>query len=75
MELGRLIGPELKELLQTDPSSLSELTEELHPQDVSECLEGLEDQSVARALVALPVEMAFSFICVLEIHSFFCLSI
>lgn len=56
MELGRLIGPELRELLQDDPAALAELVEELHPQDVSESLEDLDDAIVARALTSLPLE-------------------
>jgi len=56
MEFGRLIGPELKELLQEDPESVAEIIEELHPQDVSECLQDLDDPVVSRALSALPLE-------------------
>ena len=56
MEFGRLIGPELRELLQEEPQAVGEIIEELHPQDVSECLQGLEDSVVGRALTALPLE-------------------
>lgn len=56
MELGRLIGPELRELLQDDPAALGELIEELHPQDVSEALVELDDKLVTRALASLPLE-------------------
>lgn len=56
MELGRLIGPELRELLTDDPAALGELIEELHPQDVSESLEELDDDTVSRALTSLPLE-------------------
>ncbi len=56
MELGRLIGPELRELLQDDPAALGELIEELHPQDVSESLEQLDEKLVTRALASLPLE-------------------
>jgi len=55
MEFGRLIGPELRELLREDPKSIVELIDELHPQDVSECLEALESKEVAGALKAMPV--------------------
>lgn len=58
MEFGRLIGPELRELLRTEPEILRELTEELHPQDVTECLTGLEDEVVGRALKRMPVDFA-----------------
>lgn len=56
MELGRLIGPELRELLQEDPAALGELIEELHPQDVSESLQDLDEKVVTRALASLPLE-------------------
>src|SRR5688572_17421663 len=56
MELGRLIGPELQELLQEDPAALGELIEELHPQDVSESLNNLDTGVVSRALASLPLE-------------------
>lgn len=58
MELGRLIGPELRALLIEDPSQVSELIDELHPQDVSECLAELEDELAAAALRAVPLEYA-----------------
>lgn len=56
MELGRLIGPELQELLQEDPAALGDLIEELHPQDVSESLNSLDTGVVSRALASLPLE-------------------
>ncbi len=56
MELGRLIGPELRELLQEDPAALGELVEELHPQDVSESLQELDEKVVTQALASLPLE-------------------
>lgn len=56
MELGRLIGPELRELLREDPSQVRDLTDELHPQDVSECLADLDDDLAARAIKAFPVD-------------------
>ncbi len=55
MEFGRLIGPELQELLREDPGSIVDLIDELHPQDVSECLEHLEDSEAAHALRSMPV--------------------
>jgi magnesium transporter len=56
LELGRLIGPELRELLQDNPAALGELVDELHPQDVSESLEELDDEVVSRALTSLPLD-------------------
>lgn len=56
MELGRLIGPELRELLREDPEQARDLTDEFHPQDVSECLAELDDELAARALKVFPLE-------------------
>ena len=56
MELGRLIGPELRALLREDPEQARDLTDELHPQDVSECLLDLDDELAARALKAFPLD-------------------
>jgi magnesium transporter len=56
MELGRLIGPELRELLRDEPDQVKDLVEDFHPQDVSECLEELDDQLLVRALKAFPIE-------------------
>jgi len=55
MEFGRLIGPELQELLREDPKSIVDLIDDLHPQDVSECLEHLQNNEAAAALKAMPV--------------------
>jgi len=56
MQLGRLIGPELRELLREEPDQAKDLVEDFHPQDVSECLEELDDELVVRALRAFPLE-------------------
>jgi len=56
MELGRLIGPELRELLREQPDQAKDLVEDFHPQDVSECLEELDDELLGRALRAFPLE-------------------
>lgn len=56
MELGRLIGPELRELLREQPDQAKDLVEDFHPQDVSECLEDLDDELLVRAIRAFPLE-------------------
>jgi len=56
LELGKLIGPELAELLRDEPGSLNEFVDELYPQDVSECLDHLASEVAIRALTALPLE-------------------
>lgn len=56
MELAKLIGPELRELLAEDPAQARELVEDFHPQDVSESLGELDDELAARALKVFPLE-------------------
>lgn len=56
MELGRLIGPELQQLLRDTPEEVRDLTDEFHPQDVSECLAELDDELAKRALLAFPLD-------------------
>lgn len=56
MELGKLIAPELGELLQDDPMSVRELASEFHPQDVADSLHDMEDGAVAKALQSFPLE-------------------
>ncbi len=56
MELGRLIGPELRELLHDQPEQARDLIEEFHPQDVSDCIGELDDELAARALKVFPLE-------------------
>lgn len=56
MELGKLIAPELGELLKDDPTAVRELAPEFHPQDVADSLLELDDGAVAKALKAFPLE-------------------
>lgn len=56
MELGKLIAPELGELLKDDPASVRELASEFHPQDVADSLLEIDDAAVAEALKAFPLE-------------------
>ncbi len=56
MELVRLIGPELRQLLSEAPEQARDLTDELHPQDVSECLVDFDDELAARAIKSFPLD-------------------
>lgn len=56
MELGKLIAPELKELLADEPSAVRELATEFHPQDVADSLLEIDSAAVARALLSFPLE-------------------
>ena len=54
----RLILPEVKEALATDPSALVELTDELLPADLAELAVELEPELAQRLLKVLPVEVS-----------------
>jgi len=54
----RLLLPEVEAALTTDPESLLELTEELHPADLADLAEALEPDTAQKMLAVLPVEVA-----------------
>jgi len=56
MEVGKLIAPELRELLAEAPAEVLDLVPEFHPQDVADALVGLDDTIAARALKIMPLE-------------------
>ncbi len=58
MQLARLIGPELKALLEENPAQLQELLDDIHPEDVADVLHELDTAAAARVLEALPTEYA-----------------
>jgi magnesium transporter len=58
MRLASLLGPDLKETLRTDPESVRELLEELHPEDIAELLGDLEDDDTLLLVRALPPPVA-----------------
>lgn len=53
-----LLFPEVLEILESDPSELNELTEELHPADLADIVAKLEDEAVLIFFGALPVDRA-----------------
>ncbi|MBT8494665.1 MAG: magnesium transporter [Deltaproteobacteria bacterium] len=54
----RLLLPEVKDALHSDPESLVELTEELHPADLADLVEALDPDDARQMLAILPVEVA-----------------
>lgn len=58
MQLARLIGPELKALLEENPAQLQELLDDIHPEDVADVVGELDATAAARVLEALPTEYA-----------------
>ncbi len=58
MQLARLIGPELKALLEESPAELRELLDDIHPEDVADVIEELDRDRAAKVLENLPTEYA-----------------
>jgi magnesium transporter len=58
MRLAPLIGPELHEILRTDPDQVRELLEEIHAEDLADLLADLSDEEAASILERLPAEEA-----------------
>lgn len=58
MQLARLIGPELKALLEESPGELRDLLDEIHPQDIADILDDLDDDRAQELLNQLPTEYA-----------------
>jgi len=54
----RLILPEVKEALDSNPEALIELTEELHPADLADLAMALEPEHAQKLLTVLPTEAA-----------------
>ncbi|RMH45130.1 MAG: magnesium transporter [Deltaproteobacteria bacterium] len=52
----RLILPEVREALESDPAALAELTEEMLPADLADLAEQLDPDHAHRLLAALPIE-------------------
>jgi magnesium transporter len=58
MRLANLLGPDLKETLATDPESIRDLLEELHPEDVAELVGDLDEDEAVGLMRALPSPVA-----------------
>jgi magnesium transporter len=58
MRFANLIGPELHELLKTDPDQVRELLEEIHDEDLADLIAELPDDEAAEILARLPAEEA-----------------
>ena len=58
MRLARLIGPELEALLRESPAEVSELLDEIHPEDLADIVADFDDQRASELLKALPTEYA-----------------
>ncbi|MCC6213983.1 MAG: magnesium transporter [Polyangiaceae bacterium] len=58
MQLSRLIGPELEQILRENPSEVRELLDEIHPADFADIVRELDDQRAGALLVELPPDFA-----------------
>lgn len=58
MHLGKLIGPELHDLIKEDPEQLRAMLEEIHPEDLADLVSSLSDEEAAAILALLPAEEA-----------------
>lgn len=54
MRLATLLGPDLKDALQTDPAALHEALEEFHPEDIAEIVEDIALDDAVSLFRALP---------------------
>ncbi|MFK7990454.1 MAG: magnesium transporter [Sandaracinaceae bacterium] len=54
MRLAILLGPDLKETLQSDPEALRDALEEFHPEDIAEIVEELDLDDITALFRALP---------------------
>jgi magnesium transporter len=58
MRLGRLIGPELVELVNESPGEIADLLDEIHPEDIAEVIADLDDDRAAKIIPTLPTDYA-----------------
>ncbi len=59
MRVSKLIGPDLKRVLESTPEALTEeVLDELHPEDLAETMGELADPQVRQLLAMLPIETA-----------------
>ncbi len=56
MRLVRLIGPELRALLDESPADLLELLDDIHPEDIADVLNEVDHELAMRVLQTLPTE-------------------
>jgi magnesium transporter len=58
MRFATLIGPELKDLLREEPTSIAEFLEEVHPEDIADIVDDLSPEEAATVMAHLPAEIA-----------------
>lgn len=58
MRLATLLGPDLKDAIETDPLALLDALEEFHPEDIAEIVEDLSLEDTLALMRALPDDFA-----------------
>jgi magnesium transporter len=58
MHVGQLIGPELRALLEEDPSEVRAVLAEIHPEDLADVVRDLGTERATKLLLELPTEYA-----------------
>ncbi|MBL8685665.1 MAG: magnesium transporter [Myxococcales bacterium] len=58
MRFATLIGPELRDLLREEPSSVAEFLEEVHPEDIADIVDDLSPEEAATVMAHLPADTA-----------------
>lgn len=58
MRLARLIGPDLLTLVREAPDQLSELLDEIHPEDIADVIADFDDEPAAQLITLLPADYA-----------------
>lgn len=58
MRLGRLIGPELADLVRESPGEVRDLLEDIHPEDIADVVSELPDEQAVGLIMQLPTDYA-----------------
>lgn len=63
MQVGKLLGPDVRVALVSEPEGVSEALQELHVQDLAELLAELEEREVAQIISMLPIDVSADVLC------------
>jgi magnesium transporter len=66
MQVGKLLGHDVRVALQREPEGVAEAVQELHVQDLAELLAELEDAEVAQLVGMLPIDVSADVLCRLQ---------
>jgi len=63
MQVGKLLGPDVRLALQSEPEGVAEAVQELHVQDLAELLGELSDAEVAQLVGMVPIDVSADVLC------------